>query len=322
MNPNIINIVPERYMPWFEDYAAVHNPCKVYHDGSHFVASRIQPPKPSVERINSRDVRDDVFDALFYQASYHENLHKKDIGPWVYDRMKELCTNEAEIKGDSFDDKEFNDWVSAKLERKYHNIYLKKKRLRRKGFLNPWNYFVTFTYSDELHDEDSFRKKLRKCLSNFHSRRGWRYMGVFERAPDTHRLHFHCLIYVPDGEMVGFISERKDYSTKYKRIQLTHSNSFFAKKFGRNDFEPIDDSNFSISRTVEYIAKYLEKTGENIIYSRGIPSEFCTDLPDHNIAAEMLDFVAKFVIYDDTVDYVQDVLYKGRRVYLDEIMRC
>ena len=37
-------------------------------------------------------------------------------------------------------------------------------------------------------------------------------MGVFENAPETERLHFHALMYIPDGEMIGNIYEKKDYN--------------------------------------------------------------------------------------------------------------
>ena len=50
---------------------------------------------------------------------------------------------------------------------------------------------------DKLHTEQSFKKKLKIALQNFSSRRGWKYMGVWERAPETNRLHFHGLFKIP-----------------------------------------------------------------------------------------------------------------------------
>ena len=67
-------------------------------------------------------------------------------------------------------------------------------------------------------------------------RRGWRYMGVFERSPEKKRLHFHGIFYIPDGQMVGEVSRKRDFSTTQNRMQFVNVNSFFLDRFGRNDF--------------------------------------------------------------------------------------
>ena len=167
---------------------------------------------------------------------------------------------------------------------------------------------MTITYDDKKHTEDSFRKKLRKCFSNLHSRRDWKYMGVFERAPETGRLHFHALVYVPEGEMVGSLELRKDYSTSQHKMQETICNTFFEDTFGRNDFEPLSLTDINNGRALEYLTKYLHKTNDKIVYSRGIPSEiYKDDLTENDIATDMLDFVQKFVLFDDAIDYAKDI---------------
>lgn len=98
-------------------------------------------------------------------------------------------------------------------------------------------------------------------------------MGVFERAPETGRLHFHALLYVPDGEMIGTITEKQDYSTKQHKMQTTHENDFFAERFGRNDFAELSAGELQHGNTIGYILKYIGKTGEKITYSRGIRGE-------------------------------------------------
>ncbi len=159
---------------------------------------------------------------------------------------------------------------------------------------------MTFTYNDKFHDEDTFRRKLRRCLSNLHTRRGWRYMGVFERAPETGRLHFHGLLYVPAGEMLGKLEEKTDYSTAQGKMQSRNENSFFERWYGRNDFEEITPSQLEYGDSVEYILKYIGKTNERIVYSRGIPTEICMVLSPKDIITEMKDdFVLKYVIFDD-----------------------
>ena len=56
-------------------------------------------------------------------------------------------------------------------------------------------YLATFTYDSKKHTEESFKKGLRSCLSTFAKRRGWKYMGVWERSPQKQRLHFHGIFY-------------------------------------------------------------------------------------------------------------------------------
>ena len=69
-------------------------------------------------------------------------------------------------------------------------------------------------------------------------KKGWLYMGVWERGKDTDRLHFHGLFYIP--EMIGTIYEKKDYNTNKKKIVKSNVNTYFESKFGRNDFQEID----------------------------------------------------------------------------------
>ncbi|MBQ3506793.1 MAG: hypothetical protein IJA89_08505 [Clostridia bacterium] len=212
-------------------------------------------------------------------------------------------------------------FISDKLERKVRNLYSRKKRFRRKAALNRWNYFVTFTYDDKKHTEETFRKKLRKCLSNLHTRRGWKYMGVFECAPETGRLHFHGLLYIPDGQMIGDVTELKDYSTAQGKIQITHSNSFFAEAFGRNDFEKLNAMELKRGNTLNYLLKYISKTGERIVYSRGIPTAICKEIDNNDIAGKMIDFMAKFVLFDDTIDWERDIMhYKYKQMTIIDLL--
>ena len=69
---------------------------------------------------------------------------------------------------------------------------------------------------------------------------GWIYIGVWERSPNSNRLHFHGLFNIPENAMVGELTEHRDYSSKTHRMQTTLQNSYFTDRFGRNDFEPIN----------------------------------------------------------------------------------
>ena len=207
-------------------------------------------------------------------------------------------------------DKQFdlNEYIADKIKRKLNNLLHRKKRFRRKANLNRWNYFVTFTYDDTKHTAESFKKKLRKCLSNLHTRRGWKYMGVFEEAPETGRLHFHGLIYVPAGEMLGTLTEKQDYSTAKHEIQTRNENSFFAESFGINDFCEVSIDEMKNGKRTEYILKYIGKTNERICYSRGIPTEICRVIDGDDIITEMRDFVTKYILFDDVVDWERDIM--------------
>lgn len=289
-------ITPNSSFPWFEDYAQHNTFCKVYNDGGSYVA--IPQLKPSVRKPRRavRNAEDELFEQ-FYLEGIEGHLSGEALAEYIVSKIREMRPDFWGVR----------DFVDEKLLGKRKNLSARKKRFRRKAYLNEWNYFVTFTYDDELQSEESFKKRLRKSLSNMHTRRGWLYMGVFEHAPDTGRLHFHAIMYVPEGAMVGEIYERKDYSTKYHKMQITHPNTFFEERFGRCDFEKLSAAQLRQGATLNYLLKYLEKTEERIVYSRGIPTEFFKEINDSDVICEMVDFVTKYVLFNEVIDYEIDV---------------
>ena len=60
--------------------------------------------------------------------------------------------------------------------------------------------------------------------------------------------------------------EKRDFSVNKHRMVTTYSNTYFEEKFGRNDFEPIDSCK-DLGGSIAYITKYIEKTGERIMYT-------------------------------------------------------
>ena len=268
--------------------------CRIYNDGSHYIAF----PKISKDRELKKEKRidnstpmDRAFDK-YYLMSLQDGLGLEEQKSFVTERILHDFGGNSEILGN---------WIEQKFSVKLKNIELRKKRFKRKAFLNNWNYFVTFTYNDKLQTEESFRNKLRKSLSNFATRRGWRFMGVWEYGAKEQRLHFHALMYIPDGQMVGHISEVKEYSKRKHKVKIRHENSFFLK-FGINDFAYIGKDTISKGKTLDYILKYISKTNEKIIYSRGIPSEIIDNVEDEDVVAEMEDFVVKYILFDDIFD--------------------
>ena len=255
----------------------------------------------NVGKRGARSALDILFDDLFMQA-YNKGLRdrklEKHMSDYIHDGLLTLFTEDEIADVD----------IPERVKRKMNNLHHRKKRFRRKAYLNKWNFFVTFTYNDKFHDEESFRRKLRRCLSNLHTRRNWRYMGVFERAPETGRLHFHGLLYVPDGEMLGKLEEKTDYSTAQGKMQTRHENTFFEQWYGRNDFEEITPSQLEYGDSVDYILKYIGKTNERIVYSRGIPTEICMTVSARDIITELTDdFVEKYILFDDVVNWERDI---------------
>jgi hypothetical protein len=272
---------------------------KVHHDGSHYVATFFKA-KDDDDILGSRNIEDDLlFEELYFESVKLGYKGKRQLR-YIIESYNGFYDNVSD----------FSDVVENLLERKKRNIYKRKNRFYRKAFLNRFNYFVTFTYDNKLHEsDDSFKKSIKKCLSNLHTRRGWNYMGAFEYGEEG-RLHFHGLIYIPDGQLVGEFIEKSDYSVKKQCIVTRNENTWFRCRFGRNDFQYLG-SRYELSRPVEgmknkniieYILKYIEKEDNKIVYSRSIPSEIMISLnPDDAISAIIDSYVNRYVLFDDVI---------------------
>lgn len=191
------------------------------------------------------------------------------------------------------------DFMNNNFERKQRNLICRRVRMVRKANLANFNYFCTFTYDNKLHTEHSFRKALRTCFRNFTYRNGWKYMGIWERAPKTNRLHFHGLFYIPENSLPGEIVEVRDYSTQFNRMQRTFQSSFFNKKFGRSDFKEIDEDEKRLGNALAYLMKYIEKNGEKIVYSKGLPQYFISDILFDDIICTIGQEDKKLLLFDD-----------------------
>ena len=189
-------------------------------------------------------------------------------------------------------------FVEDNFNRKHRNMVCRKIRLWRKINQQTFNYFVTFTFDDKKHTEKTFQKSLSTCLQHFRSRKNWQYIGAWERAPETGRLHFHGIFYIPEGAMSGKLEEVRDYDTRKKRMQTIRQNTFFAERFGRNEFRPISHST-ELPQMVQYLMKYIEKSGGKLVYSRGLYQYFVTDIMDEDIICSYGEEGRKFILFDD-----------------------
>ena len=322
--------------------------CKVYFDGSHYIAiphteKRYRPrPKKQEEVIvvkegnaselsvestetkemqsNSAPQESDALSPLetiavtgeLPQEEQPANIlqpnerlmTKKELFDELYQQYLYLKKSErrekliAALRPYFKTDNAVKNYVDSNIERKRRNLIMRRIRLTSKVNLQTFNYFVTFTFNGKLHTEETFRKGLKKTLANFASRKGWKYVGVWERSPEKQRLHFHGLFNIPESTMPGLLFEKSDYSFKSHRRQITVQNTYFNERFGRSDFEKIEDYTM-LGSSVAYLMKYLEKTGEKIVYSKGLPQYFISDIMDEDVVTTIGLEDRKLLLFDD-----------------------
>ena len=227
-----------------------------------------------------------------------ERLYEESLGLRRKERREKIIEGLRDIKNLFKKDEDLVSYVDANLERKLRNLITRRIRLTRKANMQEFNYFCTFTYDGSRLKEEQFKQNFKNCISNFVKRKGWVYIGVWERSPINKRLHFHGVFSIPEGTMPGKIEEVNDYSFKTHRRQITHNNSYFASKFGRNDFEPIEDKT-RMGEALAYLMKYIEKSGEKIVYSRGLYQYFISDIMDDDIACFYGVDDRKLILFDD-----------------------
>lgn len=196
-------------------------------------------------------------------------------------------------------EKQCIDFVEKNFERKLRNLICRRTRMVRKANLAGFNYFCTFTYDSDKHTETEFKKKLVNTLSHFSSRKNWKYMGVWERAPKTKRLHFHGLFSIPDGTLPGTIRVVKSYSTRIGKVQYSYQSSYFNERFGRSDFKEIDEYENKLGSAIAYLMKYIEKTGEKIVYSKRLYQYFISDILEDDIVCRIGQEDKKLLLFDD-----------------------
>lgn len=304
---------------------AIEN-CKVYSDGNHYIAI---PPKPGKSGLRYRPpeelitvTEDGTAGAKGGESTapektaskarrmtrkeYFEELYEATVGKRGKER-KTLIRQQMQPYFRS--EEEAVLYVEAQFERKNRNMACRRTRLSRKANLAQFNYFCTFTYDGKLHTEESFKKKLRTCLRHLTERRGWKYAGVWERSPEKQRLHFHGLFQIPEGGMVGQLIEVKDYSVAQKKVQLTVQNTYFNKRFGRSDFEYLGAPDL-VRHCMAYLTKYMEKTGERIVYSKGLPMYFVSDILDNDVLCTVGQEERKLVL-NDRFSCFRDGVYMG-----------
>ena len=266
---------------------------KISFDGSHYIATPKENfPQGHKRRRTSRPLSDEEAEKKTqFEAAYKESqqLPRKERKAHMRKAMEEAIPDKAQRK----------EYVERNNERKKTNAIRRKVRLSKKVNLQrEWSYFCTFTFSDEKHTEESFRKSLRNTLKHLVNRKGWKHIGVWERGGETGRLHFHGIFYIPPDGMVGEIVEITDYNTKEHRMQTTHQNTYFLERYGRNDFQALGSPE-EVQHSLGYLMKYIEKSGERLIYGGKLPTYFESDVADEDILAPYGIDDRKAILADD-----------------------
>ena len=261
---------------------------KIYYDGSHYIAVPKENFPSRKGRSNQSSTQTDSVKTKF-EAAYAESqvLPKCERKQYIAERLQNDFAIVEEAK----------EYARKQTERKRNNACKRYTRLWRKVYLQGrWDYFVTFTYDSDKHTEESFRQSLRNILKHLVSRKGWKYIGVWERS-QSERLHFHGIFYIPEHAMIGELKQVSDYSTKRHRMQTTYQNTHFSRRFGRNDFKAIDKN--EVIESVRYLLKYIEKSGERLVYGGDLPTYFKSDITDEDIVCPTGIDGKKMLLYDD-----------------------
>ena len=266
---------------------------KISFDGSHYIATPKEnfPQGHKRRRATIPPTPKEVEQKAQFEAAYKESqqLPRKERKACMQKAMEEAIPDKEQRK----------EYVERNNERKKTNAIRRKVRLSKKVNLQrEWSYFCTFTFSDEKHTEESFRKSLRNTLKHLVNRKGWKHIGVWERGGETGRLHFHGIFYIPPDGMVGEIVETKDYNTKDHRMQTANQNTYFLERYGRNDFQPLGSPE-EVQRSLGYLMKYIEKSGERLVYGGKLPTYFESDVADEDILAPYGIDDRKAILADD-----------------------
>ena len=265
---------------------------KISFDGGHYIAT----PKENFPQGHKRrraaipPTPKELEQKEQFEAAYKESqkLPRKERKAYMRKAMEDVIPDKEQRK----------EYVERNNERKKTNAIRRKVRLLKKAYLQGWSFFCTFTFSDELHTEESFRTSLRNTFKHLVARKGWKHIGVWERGGENGRLHFHGIFYIPPGGMVGEIVETKDYSTKDHRMQTAHQNTYFLERYGRNDFQPLG-SPMEVQHSLGYLMKYIEKSGERLIYGGNLPTYFVSDVMDEDVICPYGIDDRKAILADD-----------------------
>ena len=112
--------------------------------------------------------------------------------------------------------------------------------------------------------------------------------------------------------MIGELIRKREYSTKRQERRTRYGNTFFDEYFGISDFQEVNPILLKRGGTSRYLVKYLTKTGEKMVYSRGLPDVIYKELSDNDVVGTYFDFVTKYVLWDEVLDWERDKAQRRR----------
>ena len=80
-----------------------------------------------------------------------------------------------------------------------------------------------------------------------------------------------------------------------------------------SDFQEVNPILLKRGGTSRYLVKYIMKSGEKALYSRGTPAEICKELSENDEVGTYLDYVMKYVLWDDVLDLERDIKDYGKK---------
>ena len=185
------------------------------------------------------------------------------------------------------------EFVDKNMIRRRHNKNSRYLRAFRKCAMNRFNYFVTFTYDDKKMNVDEFKQRLRDYLSNKVKRDGWKYLGVWEGWDGSVRLHFHALIFIPDGTLPGENFVERKYNPVTKQLETHTRNTEFNEKFGLSTIEDIIPQ--LAGAAYNYVLKYLDKGGK-LMVSKNCPGYITGYINKGELVVPMMSNENKYVL--------------------------
>lgn len=166
------------------------------------------------------------------------------------------------------------------------------------AMLNKFDYFVTFTFNDNIidaHDYELAIKKVKKWCQNAVQRQGLRYLLVPELHPTSGRIHLHGLLYFRDTPKLHSTDKFDKSHRRIYNLPMWH--------YGFSTIVHLDDDdNSRISKYItKYITKDLDKIVGNYYYAGG-----------KDLLREPIKYYAN-IPFDD---------FEGRLCYIKDSMEC
>lgn len=180
----------------------------------------------------------------------------------TYEQMKK--EHEKQLKEEKAQKKE----SSCELEIHDDSIKRAKDKVFDIVYLNPWNYFITITFSDEFvnrSDVNEVMKKLTRWLSDQVKRRGLKYILI----PEYHKkggIHCHMLCndvftMIDSGTKSyrGFKKPMKENTARSKGLNPDSGKTVYNIKEWKLGFSTAIEVYGERSQLSYYITKYITK---------------------------------------------------------------